>query len=208
MIQILPNDLDQLIQMKTELLEQYSSLQKTGPEDKAIQTLRSIVNIHRKAFQVATANSEVRRSDCQAPQRLRDDGEYLSDELFRRNEFADSAKLRTEARHSFNDVLGEDHPSAKFDVLEVDCCRKTQYGTSNKAGGILRCDGRGTAGKTGDGQWAVRCCCSDFFSVGRCSGRGDWAKIIRKSQTPLMNTDRHCGCKRVTRKPRLSTSGA
>lgn len=109
----LPDDLDQLIQMKTGLLEQYSSLQKTGPEDKAIQTLRSIVNIHRKAFQVATANNEAEDLIVKLRIVYGNDGEYLSDELFRRSEFTESAKLRAELVTLFNEVLGEDHPSAK-----------------------------------------------------------------------------------------------
>jgi len=109
----LPDNLDQLIQMKTELLAEYSSLQKTGPEDEAIQTLRSIVNIHRKAFQVATANSEAEDLIVKLRNVYGNDGEYLSDELFRRSEFAESAKLRAELATLFNDVLGKDHPSAK-----------------------------------------------------------------------------------------------
>ena len=107
----LPNDLDQLIQMKSALLEQYSSLQKTGPEDKAIQTLQSIVSIHRKAFQVATANKVAEDVIVKLRNVYGDDGEYLSDELFRRNEFTESAKLRKEVAMLLKSVLGEDHPN-------------------------------------------------------------------------------------------------
>ncbi len=109
----LPSDLDQLIQMKTQLLQEYAELQKNGPEDKAIVALRSIVNIHRKAFQVATANKE----DDDLIVKLRNvygnDGEYLSDELFRRNEFKESATLRSELGKLYGEVLGPDHPSAR-----------------------------------------------------------------------------------------------
>jgi len=109
----LPSDLDQLIQMKTQLLQEYAELQKNGPEDKAIGALRSIVNIHRKAFQVATANKE----DDDLIGKLRNvygnDGEYLSDELFRRNEFKESATLRSELVKLYEEVLGPDHPSAR-----------------------------------------------------------------------------------------------
>ncbi len=109
----LPNNLDQLIQMKTQLLQEFAELQKTGPEDKAIQALRSIVDIHRKAFQVATANQESEDLIVKLRNVFGNDGEYLSDELFRRNEFKESAALRTELEKLYDEVLGPDHPAAK-----------------------------------------------------------------------------------------------
>ncbi len=109
----LPGDLDQLIQMKTQLLQEFAELQKSGPEDKAIGTLRSIVNIHRKAFQVATANKESGDLIVKLRNVFGNDCEYLSDELFRRNEFKESATLRSELVTLYEDVLGPDHPAAK-----------------------------------------------------------------------------------------------
>lgn len=56
----LPDDFDQLIQLKTRTLEQFKQLQQSGPPEKAIDALRQIVNIHRKALKVAVATQ---RSD-------------------------------------------------------------------------------------------------------------------------------------------------
>ncbi|HQX51054.1 MAG TPA: DUF1559 domain-containing protein [Planctomycetaceae bacterium] len=110
----LPNDLTQLIQMKTALLKEYAELQKSGAGDQAIQVLRSIVNIHRKAYQVATANKESQELVIQLRNVYGNDGEYLSDELFRRSEFVESAKLRSEILQLLTAVLGPDHSSTKM----------------------------------------------------------------------------------------------
>lgn len=110
----LPDNLQQLIQIKTPLLQQYAELQKAGDDDKAIQVLRSIVNIHRKAYQVATENKESEELIIKLRNVYGNDGEYFSDELFRRSEFTESARLRAELVKLFDDVLGPEHPSSRM----------------------------------------------------------------------------------------------
>jgi len=110
----LPDDLDQLIQIKTQLLQEFAEFQKSGPEDKAVQILRKIVNIHRKALQVAQDTQRSRDLIIQLRNVFGNDGEYLSDELFRRREYAESAALRKELEVLFNDALGAEHASAKL----------------------------------------------------------------------------------------------
>ncbi|MCA9085881.1 MAG: tetratricopeptide repeat protein, partial [Planctomycetaceae bacterium] len=107
----LPNDLGQLIERKTELLARYSKLQEAGSADEAIGVLREIINIHRKSVQVAISNQEA----ADLIEKLRNvyvnDTEFMSDQLFQRGEYAESAALRKELEEFLTPILGEQHRS-------------------------------------------------------------------------------------------------
>ncbi|MCA9050418.1 MAG: DUF1559 domain-containing protein, partial [Planctomycetaceae bacterium] len=111
--QTLPDDLGQLIEMKTGLLEQYSQVSKSGPADKAIDVLRQIVNIHRKAVQVAEANQESEEIQSQLRNVYANDTEFLADQLFERREFSEAASLRNELYEYYRDALGNEHQSSQ-----------------------------------------------------------------------------------------------
>ncbi|MEZ6129389.1 MAG: DUF1559 domain-containing protein [Planctomycetaceae bacterium] len=115
----LPDDLNSLIEMKTGLLEQYSELQKTGPPDKAIAILRTIVDIHRKAYQVAKANKE--NDDLLSKLRnvYANDAEFLSDQLLDRREYGDAAKLRRDVVDVYREVLGEEAQATRLKQWRV-----------------------------------------------------------------------------------------
>ncbi|MEQ9407408.1 MAG: DUF1559 domain-containing protein [Fuerstiella sp.] len=105
----LPNDFNALIQQKTQLLEQYSKLQESGPPDQAVQVLRQIVNIHRRALSVAEAEGRPEDILSQLRRVFGNDTEYLSDELFARGEYAESAALRKEVETFYQKLLGPQH---------------------------------------------------------------------------------------------------
>ena len=54
----LPDDFNQLMETKTGLLTKYSELRKAGHDQQSLQVLRSIVNVHRKALNVAKATQQ------------------------------------------------------------------------------------------------------------------------------------------------------
>ncbi|MEZ6032886.1 MAG: DUF1559 domain-containing protein [Planctomycetaceae bacterium] len=105
----LPDDFDQLIETKTGLLQQYSELSKSGAEQQAIDVLRKIVRIHRKALDVATETNKGQEIIGQLRQVYANDGEFLSDQLFAKAQFTDSAALRKDLEKLLSDVLGANH---------------------------------------------------------------------------------------------------
>ncbi len=110
----LPQDLTQLIEMKTKLLDQFAAEQKAGQAEQSIATLKKIINIHREAVKVATASKVAEVTLGQLRQVFASDGEYLSDQLFARNDFAGAAALRSELKQFLSGALGEKHQSTRI----------------------------------------------------------------------------------------------
>ncbi|MCP4507477.1 MAG: tetratricopeptide repeat protein, partial [Fuerstiella sp.] len=78
------------------------------------QVLRTIINIHRKALKTAVAD---KRSDDligQLQQVFGNDTEFLSDQLFARGEYKESATLRNEVEQFYQDLLGQQHNSTRL----------------------------------------------------------------------------------------------
>ena len=107
--QRLPDDFDELIALKTELLQQFSEIQKTGPPEKALQTLRTIINIHRKALKLGLENKLNDELIGKLQQVYGDDTSYLSDQLFDRGGYTESAALRKEVEQFYRKLLGPQH---------------------------------------------------------------------------------------------------
>lgn len=105
----LPNDFSALMELKTGLLETYSKLQESGTSNESVGVLRRIVNIHRKGRKIAIAENSDAEVIDQLNQVFANDGEYLSDELFSRSEYAEAAALRTEIESLYKAVLGAEH---------------------------------------------------------------------------------------------------
>lgn len=105
----LPDDFDQLIQLKTRTLEQFKQLQQSGPPEQAIDALRQIVNIHRKALTVAVATQKSDDVIGKLQRVFADDTGYLSDQLFARAEYEESAALRQEIEAFYEKHLGKQH---------------------------------------------------------------------------------------------------
>ena len=110
----LPQDLAQLIELKTKLLDQFAAEQKAGQAGQSIVTLKKIIDIHRQAVKVATASKVAENTLGQLRQVFASDGEYLSDQLFARNDFAESAALRSELKQFLSGALGEKHQSTRI----------------------------------------------------------------------------------------------
>jgi len=105
----LPDDFDAVIQLKTKALQSYSAQRNRGDADAAVDTLKTIVNLHRKALQLAEANSADAEIIRQLWQVFANDSEFLSDELFSRGAYTESTKLRNEVEQLLTARLGADH---------------------------------------------------------------------------------------------------
>jgi hypothetical protein len=105
----LPDDFEQLIETKTGLLQQYSELSQSGAEQQALDVLRTIVRIHRKALDIATETNRGQEIVGQLRQVYANDAEFLSDQLFAKAQFTDSAALRKDLEELLSGILGSNH---------------------------------------------------------------------------------------------------
>lgn len=99
----LPDDLDQLIQMKTQFVRNSLNSRKPGRKTKPF---RPCVRLSTFIERHIRSHRTLREVIIIQLQGFGNDGEYLSDELFRRREYAESAALRNELKVLFNDALG------------------------------------------------------------------------------------------------------
>ena len=109
----LPNDFDQLIRTKTGLLERYRELNQGGETDKAFGVLGQIVNIHRKALQVAVETNRSAEDLGQLRGVFINDGDFYSSQLLDRGEFASASSILSELAELQQSMTGPDDPQTK-----------------------------------------------------------------------------------------------